>query len=141
MRTLFGRIAAMIGLAALLTACGPIYDTTYTYSPPTSARGQACVSACEADQSGGRYECRQRTQDCERQKDLIADREYNRYVRYRQQQGLPVDRNRSSFAPTYSCPWESECTDVVEAQYRACFTGCGGRIQATQTCVMGCNQQ
>lgn len=141
MREWIGRLAAMTGLAVMLAACGPIYDTTYTYTPPTGQRGQACVSSCEADQSQGRYACRQRTQACENEKDRIADREYNRYVYYRQQQGLPLDRTRQSFEPSYSCPWESECTDVVDADYRACFTGCGGRIDATQTCVMGCNQK
>ena len=42
--------------------------------------------------------------------------------------------------PSYSCPWESDCTSVCEADYRACFQGCGGRIDAQQVCVMGCNQ-
>lgn len=138
---MLARLAAFLGLTVLLTACGPIYNTEYTYSPPSSARGQACVARCEADQSQSRYECRRRTQDCENEKARIADREYSRYVRWRQQQNLPVDRNRSSFEPNYSCPWESECTDVVDAQYRACFTSCGGRIDAQQVCVMGCNQK
>jgi hypothetical protein len=141
MRALLGRMAMLFGLTALLAACGPIYDTQYTYSAPTSARGQACVSSCEADKSGCTYSCRRRTQDCENEKEMIADREYNRYARWRQNQGLPVDRTRLSFMPGYSCPWESECTDVCDAEYRACFTGCGGRIDAQQVCVMGCNQK
>ena len=141
MRNWIGRLAIMLGLTALLAACGPIYNTEYTFTPPSSARGQACVSSCEADKSGCSYSCRRQTQDCENEKSRIADREYNRYVRYRQQQGLPIERTRMSFEPSYSCPWESECTDVCEAEHRACFTGCGGRIDAQQVCVMGCNQK
>ncbi len=141
MRSLLGRLAILFGLTVLLSACGPIYDTQYTYSAPTSARGQACVSSCDADQSRCRYTCKRRTQDCENEKQAIADREYRRYVRWRQDQNLPVDKSQYDFVPSYSCPWESECTDVCAAEYRACFTGCGGRIDAQQVCVMGCNQK
>lgn len=141
MRAHFGRLAILFGLTALLAACGPIYDTEYTYTPPSSGRGQACVSSCDADQTGCKYECRRRTQDCENEKARIADREFNRYQRWRRDQNLPVDKNRYDFMPSYSCPWESECTNVCEAEFRACFTGCGGRIDARQVCVMGCNQQ
>lgn len=140
MRKIFGRLAILFGLSALLAACGPIYDTEYTYTPPTSARGQACVSSCQADQSGCNYQCRRETQDCENERNRIADREYERYARWRQQQGLPIERTRQSFMPTYSCPAEYQCREVCEAEYRACFTGCGGRIDAQQVCVMGCNQ-
>ncbi len=141
MRKLFSHLAILFGLTLTLAACGPIYDTEYTFMPPTSQRGQACVSSCEADQSGCTYQCRRRTQDCENERQRIADREYNRYVRWRQQQGLSLDRMRQSFLPSYTCPAEYECRDVCEAEHRACFTGCGGRIEARQVCIMGCNQQ
>ncbi len=128
------------GLTALLAACAPIYDTQYAFSAPVDARGQACVSRCEADQSGCSYGCRRRAQDCEDEKDRIAAREHERYARWRQAQGLHVDRTRLWFRPTYSCPQEHACRSVCDAVYRDCFTGCGGRIDARQICVAGCGE-
>lgn len=141
MRVLLGRLAMLFGLTALLAACGPIYDTEYTYTPPPGARGQACVSSCEADKSACAYSCRRETQECQNEKERVADREYRRYERWRRDQNLPVEKSRYDFMPSYSCPWESDCTNVCEAEYRACYTGCGGRIDARQVCVMGCNQK
>ena len=139
MRRLIAAFGLIFGLATL-AACGPIYETQYTFHPPGGHRGQACVSSCDADQTAGRYQCRREVQDCENEKQRIAQREYNRYVRWRQDQNLPVDKTLYDFTPSYSCPWESDCTSVCEADYRACFQGCGGRIDAQQVCVMGCNQ-
>jgi hypothetical protein len=133
-------ICLFLGLAAL-AACGPVYDTEYTYHPPAGARGQACTASCDADRTGCSYECRRESQDCENEKRMIAEREYNRYANWRRSQNLAVDKSVYDFTPSYSCPWESECTDVCEANYRACFTSCGGRIDAKQVCVMGCEKK
>ena len=140
MKRLLTLIAASLGFAAL-AACGPIYDTEYTYHAPRDPGGRACVSSCDADQSQCKYQCRRETQDCENEKRRVAEREFNRYARWRRDQNLPVDKNVYDFTPGYSCPWESECSDVCESSYRACFTGCGGTIDARQVCVMGCSQQ
>lgn len=139
MRSFAIRALAIIGAAMLPAACAPVYDTQYTYSAPATAAGQTCISACQADQSGCSYGCRRRAQDCEYEKDRIAEREFNRYVRWRQERGLHVDRTRLYFRPTYSCPRERECRASCDTVYRACFTACGGRIEAREVCVAGCD--
>lgn len=140
MRRLIAALGMALGLSVLLAACGPIYETQYTYTQPDSRRGQACTSSCEADQQACKYQCKRETQDCENEKTRVAEREFRRYERYQRDQNLPVTRSVYDFKPNYSCPWEHECANVCEADYRACFTGCGGRIDAQQVCVMGCDQ-
>ena len=139
MRALTGLAMAAIGVTALLAACAPIYDTQYTFSAPATAAGQACISGCEADQSACSYSCRRKAQVCENEKDRIAEREFSRYARWRQERGLHVDRTRLYFRPTYSCPREHECRAACDAGHRACFTGCGGRIDAREVCIAGCD--
>lgn len=133
-------VLLLVGLLPALAACGPIYDTQYTYHQPDDRRGQACTASCEADQSQCSYQCSRETQDCENERRQIAERDFRRYERYQRNNDLPVEKSEYDFMPSYSCPWESECTNVCEAEYRACFTGCGGEIEARQVCVMGCDQ-
>jgi len=39
-------------LAALLAACGPIYETRYDFIPPNSSQGMMCVQNCSLYETG-----------------------------------------------------------------------------------------
>ena len=59
-------LSLCLGLLALLSACGPIYDTQYSLVPPTSIEGRRCVGQCQQN----RTICRQSTMGRARAIDL-----------------------------------------------------------------------
>lgn len=121
----------LLGLLFCLSACGPIYNTDYQFSPPSSSGGRACVFQCEQ----GRMQCRQI-------EELQASRcqDHARYEQQRCRDDLRYNENRSP--KWYECSAEScaENYDRCEDIYRACYQSCGGEVRATTRCVANCDQ-
>lgn len=108
----------------LLGACGPIYETQYSYTAPEGPQGQMCVSQCEMH----RMNCEQ-LEDMKKQNcDANAAREYD-YCRY---------HTDEKYCYQESCSVDySRC----ERLYNTCYQGCGGRVDAHQVCVAFCEQK
>jgi len=120
----------------LLSGCGPVYQTHYSYVPPHSWRGRRCVNRCLNDRSFCRSQCQTNDQSCQSNANLEAMPEYLMYVHHRQQQNEPAYRSPSDFADYSNCTDSCGC----ESSYRACFTNCGGSVLANTQCVAFCNQ-
>ena len=131
------RLLSALLLALLLSACGPMYETRYTFVPPKGSSGQACILQCE----NNRMQCEQlaemRFQNCEDR----ADREY-RDCEHEQVFGYDK-KGRWTCVDNCYC-WRDSCerdTDRCDALYRTCYQTCGGKVKAQTVCVANCDQQ
>lgn len=122
-------------LAVLLSACGPMYKTDYQYIPPRSQMGQMCVSQCMQTQSMCGQMCELKNQNCRIQARQDSILEYEMYNRH--------DANRfghrtlNSFDRSWMCNQSCDC----EANYRACYTACGGQVLSNTVCVANCEKR
>jgi hypothetical protein len=105
----------------LFTACGPIYQTEYSFIPPTNEQGRACVFQCE----NGKLQCAQ-IEDM--RKERCDDRAEHEYYRC-QDRGEKYCYRESCSADYENC----------ESRYRGCFQSCGGKVESKQVCTAFCN--
>lgn len=130
---------SLLGIAVLvsgLTACGPVYDTSYTYVQPKAWRGKQCANRCLRDRSYCRSNCQSRDQSCRNTANLAATPAYLAYLEQQKQQNFPLDRNVTNFADYSRCTDRCGC----QATYRECFTNCGGEVVASIRCVAFCKK-
>jgi hypothetical protein len=120
----------------LLSGCGPVYQTHYSYIPPHSWRGRRCINRCLADRSFCRSQCQTNAQSCETNANLIAMPAYLSYVQQQNAANQPITNSVSDFADYSNCSDHCGC----ESSYRACFVNCGGQVFANTQCVAFCHQ-
>lgn len=118
-----------IGMMTLV-GCGPMFQTQYTYVPPSSETGRTCVFQCE----NSRYQCQQleemRKERCE--EDARREQE-----RCQWQLAMRGKEEKWYDCPTASC---SADTERCDGMYRSCYQSCGGRVDAKTVCVANCDQ-
>lgn len=111
------------GLAALcLTACGPIYDTKYSYVPPKDTTGIMCVTSCGMTRSNcqqmefmNKERCEERHED-----------DYRWCLKHN-------DKKDDCYRTSCSSNTE-HCTE----EYNTCYQSCGGTINSQQVCTAFC---
>ncbi len=117
----------LLGVTLGLAACGPIYETRYSFTPPPTPEGRVCLLQCDQI----RLQCRQfedmKKENCEQQ---------NRWEREHYERCKNAGRKDCRYPSTYC----STNYDRCEEQYRICFQTCGGRVDATTVCVANCEQ-
>lgn len=129
-----------LGLLALLSACGPIYDTQYSLIPPASVEGRRCVGQCQQNRTICRQSCTISQQACLNDARTRALYEYQAYVSRQTAEKQPIKKSVSDFERTYGCGTNS-CEDRCEANYRDCFGGlCGGQVVAQKVCTAFCDE-
>ena len=112
------RLTAMLLAWVLLAAgCGPRIQ--YVYTPPASAEGRVCTSQCANAQQQCHSQQNASHQNCERQHDAAM----RSYRACQEAKGKNCQSPPSCYSPS-----RSECDNP----YNACFTNCGGRIEAVQ---------
>ncbi|WP_146208830.1 hypothetical protein [Azospirillum sp. TSO22-1] len=122
--------------AVALTACGPMIETRYAYTPPSGGNGMACIQQCEA----GRFQCvreaRYSVDACKADAHRRAERSYNRYLSTLRR-GEKPQYSLSYFDNSSSCQSsEAQC----KVDYNDCYAACGGQVAATRICTSGCEQ-
>lgn len=125
----------LILLVTLLTGCGPIYRTSYSYAPPTNQNGQMCTMQCLQTKNMCEQMCDMRQDNCDMRARDDARYRYRDYERRRREDRQPVDRSMDSFYYP-SCNKDCRCVE----NYNDCFTLCGGRVLVHKTCQAFCNQ-
>jgi len=129
-----------LGLLALLSACGPIYDTQYSLIPPASVEGRRCVGQCQQNRTICRQSCTISQQACLNDSRTRALYEYQAYVSRQTAEKQPIKKSVSDFERSYGCSANS-CEDRCEANYRDCFGGlCGGQVVAQKVCTAFCDE-
>lgn len=120
----------------LLTSCGPIYSTTYTYVPPKTKHGQRCANRCLEQKSTCTTNCNMVHQACRMEADAVAQPAYQDYLRAQRKAGQAPVRRLSDFADYGNCGGDCGCGDT----YNQCFTNCGGKIIPHTVCTAFCDK-
>lgn len=111
-----------------LAGCGPVYKTEYSYRPPQSPQGQACIMQCDNMKRQCYIYEDFRVRACE-DENRIARLEYERCL------SMNYDRcwDMSSFC-------SSADYRHCDEEYRLCYQNCGGLITSREICVSGCEK-
>ena len=123
-----------------LSACGPMYQTSYTYTPPVSMRGKMCVMQCQKQKSlcerlaqSNQTNCKLRARDDARFK-------YESYVSRQRSKGRKVKKTLEDFYSPWACRSSARSSGCTN-DYRACYQLCGGKISSRRQCVAFCDKQ
>lgn len=131
-------IASALTLACLgITACAPIYQTSYSYKPPKSAEAKRCVVSCQRNRLLCERNAQQSYDRCEQRADEDAQTAYHEYAVNQRHTGQPVDRSVSDFKHDWSCSGGNNCA----AMYRQCYTTCGGTVITHRVCTAFCDKE
>lgn len=120
----------------LLTGCGPIYQTSYTYQPPRSQNGKMCVAQCFQTKSYCQQMCQMQDQNCRMQAHQNAYYQFQSYSEEQRSQGKKIDRSIDDFDHSYSeCGQKCHCT----SDFNLCYQNCGGSVFEHKVCTAFCN--
>ncbi|HEY0833911.1 MAG TPA: hypothetical protein VGE72_08395 [Azospirillum sp.] len=123
-------------LALVVTACGPSIETRYSYRPPSTNAGMACIQQCEQNRMYCQSSQQVAYQNCRAESMRRAEYEYRAYL-HTLKRGEKPKRSISSFDNSYMCGnREWEC----KSAYNDCYSACGGQVTAQRICVADCDQ-
>jgi hypothetical protein len=122
-----------------VAACGPIYQTTYTYVAPNSPGTRSCVRDCTEETQDCAARAEHYYRMCEREDEDQAEEAFRRYRRAREEQKLPVKKSVWDFKSMSCSSFQSDHKSRCDAHYNACFTDCGGQIVPQRECIMFCD--
>lgn len=129
-------LLTLILSASLLTGCGPVYQTRYTFQPPHNWHGRKCVNRCLAERSQCYSNCRVSNQMCRNSADMEALPSYLNYAHEQRKAGQPVYDNVNDFADKSGCYSNCGCA----SSYRECYENCGGIVTPYTVCTAFCPQ-
>lgn len=128
------RILATVIAALVISACGPIYNTEYTYIPPADTDSRACIAQC----NNSKGQCQNNAQlraDNERLRcDVDASIDYERCI------GHAANDAARAQCVKRSCAGGDVDDSRCDADFRVCFQSCGGIVQSRQVCTFNCGQ-
>jgi hypothetical protein len=133
---MFGNIICSLFMLVLLTACGPIYNTEYTFVPPRSNMGKMCIAQCVQSKSMCQQMCDMRNDNCRAQAKMEAHQDYKMYKHERHKEGKEVKKDIGDFDKSYACNTNCNC----EPQFHSCYSACGGQVLEKQVCVAFCDK-
>ena len=159
-----GVFAAIVVSGIAVSACStePQYRTEYTLTPPSTAQGRTCVTACQNGKqlciSNARADAQQCEADKRRRKQSCYDRADLTYRSCLAGLGSRTTTQRDEFRRS-SCSSsrsnaQSACNTSYGFQtcrsgnsgskcddgYRGCFEECGGKVQARTVCYKNCDK-
>ena len=129
----------------MLAACGPQYETHYSYTPPQNyPESRQCLQSCEfqkqqctllADNS---YQlCQAEARNEEYQCEADARYYYQRCINRNRDHPEQCSVQRP-FCPSQTC-WRDDrrCDEL----YRSCYATCGGSVRSETVCTSNCDAQ
>ncbi|NDC39414.1 MAG: hypothetical protein EBZ48_15480 [Proteobacteria bacterium] len=121
---------AVVGVA-LLSGCGPMYNTSYSYTPPRSPEGRACT-----------FQCNQIQIQCQQLEDMNRSRCQQDAQREQRECEWNIRITEGRKPKWYECGGDSCSVDYArcEQTYRACYQSCGGTVTAETRCVANCDK-
>ena len=117
-------LSMQIVLAMLLVSCGPVYRTTYDYTPPPTAEGKTCAVQCETI----RMQCEQIEDLKKEQCEFRARIDHERCL---EKSGSSTRCSRDT------CSVDRE---ACVSRYNSCYRTCGGTVAEDRACVSGCDE-
>jgi hypothetical protein len=125
------RHLAIALIALLLAGCGPIYDTTYRYLPPSDPLSRPCITQCLTSRDSCRNVQELKAENSRLRCERDAGDDFERCLfNAKDEQGKNSCRRRT-------CS-ESTNLGVCEADYRVCFQSCGGIVEEERVCTFNC---
>lgn len=141
---------------SLVMACAPVYQTTRTYHPPQDGHGRQCVAQCLSAKYACGSLCRDRYATCREESRDVGDRRYQdaldeyeealgewRRCRERSpghpdcsEYNRPERPQRMAYQRSGAC---NESCPQCDTDYDACYTACGGSIEAKTQCLRHCS--
>ncbi len=118
----FFKLLFIILIPNLLTACGPIYSTSYSYLPPRSSQGMMCISNCTSAQG-----------NCEQLEEL-KDQNCRQQAEFAYQ----LCKNRGEKDCYHSSCYSSR-SDHCTYRFNECYQSCGGTVTPQRVCTAFCN--
>ena len=107
-------------------ATGPVYRTSYFYTPPETPEGKACVYQCEFS----KIQCEE-LEDLK--KELCEEKAELKYER------CMLDKKEGEYCSNER--WQCSANSRrCETMYRSCYQACGGRVESETECVGNCDQ-
>jgi hypothetical protein len=136
--TLLSLLIAVV-MAAGVAACGPLYETQYSFAPPRTNEGMVCIAQSQNAAQMCRQSCGMRQDYCEEEERHEAERRYHRYVEERERKHEKVEHSESWFRSYGSCG-DGECVSRCDTDFRINYSSCGGRVTAQQVCIAFCDK-
>ena len=131
--------ALALALTWLLTACGPIYQTTYSYTAPDALVPRACIQACGDVWTDCHTRAYLKVSSCESSAKRDQEKKFQEYKRTREKNNRKVEHD-SSFFNNGSCnTLKSDLDQKCKNRYDNCYTSCGGTITPIKTCILFCD--
>ena len=131
--------ALLLLVISFCLACGPVFRTNYTFSPPETESGRACIFQCE----NNKLQCEQledaKVDRCEAE----SSRDYERCERNKEYQ-YDYGKGREKCVRNCYCSrrWCSKANyERCAAKYRSCYQTCGGLVHSETVCVRNCEQR
>jgi hypothetical protein len=125
-------------MTGFLTACGPIYQTQYSYVPPRSPMGNMCLAQCIQGKSMCEQMSQMRSDSCRMQSRQDAMFRYQVYRDGQIARGQPIHRRPNDFDyGSFGC---NSSGDTCTHNFNMCYQSCGGQVMAQQVCTAFCNR-
>lgn len=121
----------------LITACGPVYKTSYQFSAPPTQTGKVCANQCLTSLHSCRNLCEEKRQRCREYESLEAKIEYLEYANLKLLNDEKVDKTKKDFENFHRCDSQT-CENQCEESQRICHVNCGGSVQELKTCTAFC---
>ena len=160
---------SLLLVTLMLSACGPIYQTRYSYFPPTATKGKMCINQCLLNSQQCGNDCNTQQNSCKVLDEIRAQNEYNAYIKRNCQKVLVYAENQQSygygrsiggavskkmqcdngspksidyFRNSYGCSSAfDDCSSNCKNMYNSCYTNCGGKVVVYQVCVAFCDKK
>ncbi len=114
-------------LTILITACGPIYKTSYQYKQASSASGRRCIRQCLVQRTQCDTQCATQYNHCKATEGALRLVASGLLHTSKNQGSLPYISNR--------CTKDCGCVDT----YNTCFASCGGIVHTHRQCTAFCH--
>ena len=130
----------LLVIITILNACSPVYQTSYSYTPPGDLASNTCANQCQLTQLQCEQNILRNLQSCQRRADLnynlCRSRRFYPYNRINRIgiNGIGCFSNRFCNRRTCNGPNIALCTE----RYNSCYLNCGGTIITTTECVEHC---
>ncbi len=102
----------------LSVGCGPIYETSYSFTAPKVSQGKICVSHCENTRLL-----------CEQNEEIKQE-----YCELRTERTWKIGSDCYGYRPFCRADYY-RCL----IHYKNCYQSCGGTVESQDVCVMGCS--
>ena len=127
----------LIALLGMLTACGPMYNTEYSYIPPKSDISKMCTANCIQGKNACQQNCQLSHDDCVLRAKQMAFLEFKQYKDEQIRTRMLISRDEASFDKSYQCATSCGC----EPTFKSCYSACGGQVLERQVCVAFCDKK